>query len=384
MQRITVPWVVYKLTGSSLWLGIAGFASQLPTFLFAPFAGVVVDRFNRYKLLFLTQTIAMAQAFALYIFYATGYISIPLIILLNTILGTVNAFDMPARQSLMVYLVEGKENLNNAIALNSSMVNLARLVGPSIAGIIIATSGESACFLINGVSYFFVIACLILMKLNLPKFNKSERHIFEELREGISYIKNHNALKYIIILLAIVSLIGMPYTVLLPVYSREILGGGAHTYGFLMGAVGTGALAGALYMASRNNAKGIGRYIPAACFIFGGALAVVSRVRNFYLAIPIIAIAGLGMVSETVTSNTLLQLYTEEEKRGRVMSFYTLAFTGMTPFGSLLAGTMAQFLGVSNALLVSGLIVITGGLLFLRKMPYMGEKARIYFEISSE
>lgn len=377
MQRVTVPWVVYRLTGSSLLLGISGFASQLPTFLFAPFAGTVVDRVNRYKLLFVTQSVAMAQAFALYLLYVTGHISVPLIIFLNTILGTVNAFDMPARQSLLVYLVEGKQNLNNAIALNSSMVNLARLIGPSVAGIIITTSGESACFLINGISYLFVITCLVLMKLNLPKYNKNGRHIFDELHEGISYIKSHSAIKHIIILLAVVSLIGMPYTVLLPVYSREVLGGGAHIYGFLMGAVGIGAFAGALYMASIVNIKGVGKYIPAACFIFGGALTLLSIVRNFYIAIPITALAGFGMVSETITSNTLLQLYTEEDKRGRVMSFYTLAFTGMTPFGSLVAGTMAQFLGLSNTLLMSGLIVITGGLLFLRKMPNIGDKAHI-------
>jgi MFS family permease len=377
MQRVTVPWVVYRLTGSSLLLGVSGFASQIPTFLFAPFAGTIVDRVNRYKLLFITQSIAMAQALTLYSLYVTHHISVPLIIFLNTILGTVNAFDMPARQSLLVYLVEGKEDLNNAIALNSSMVNLARLVGPSIAGIIISTKGEAACFLLNAISYLFVIVCLILMKLNLPEPQRTSQHIIEDLKEGISYIRQNSTLSHVIVLLAIVSLIGMPYTVLLPVYAKEVLRGGAHTYGFLMGCLGAGALVGALSMASRKSVKGIGKTIPYACLTFGSALIFVSFASNFYIAAVLIAIAGFGMVSETITSNTVLQITTEEKKRGRVMSFYTLAFNGMTPFGSLLAGWLSQNFGVRKAFLISGLVLIAGGLFFYSKMKDF--KGKEYF-----
>ncbi|MGB9823955.1 MAG: MFS transporter [Candidatus Hydrothermia bacterium] len=380
MQRVTVPWVVYKLTNSPFWLGMAGFASQLPTFLLSPIAGAVVDRTNRYKLLFITQTIAMLQAVALYLFYKTGHISVFLIILLNIILGIVNAFDMPARQSLLIHLVEGKENLNNAIALNSSMVNFARLIGPSIAGIIMSTLGESMCFLINAVSYLFVIICLALMKISLPESKKSEKHFIEDFLEGFHYIRENPPLKYAISLLALVSLIGMPYTVLLPVFAKEILGGGPHTYGFLMGAVGIGALLGALNMASKTDPAGIGRNIPIACFIFGGALVVTSRATYFPLVLILIALVGLGMVTETISTNTFLQLYTDDEKRGRVMSFYTLAFTGMTPFGSLIAGILAQSQGVKNTLLLSGLVVIVGGLFFLRKIPNLQKKATYFLD----
>jgi len=374
MQRITVPWVVYKLSNSSFWLGLAGFASQLPTFILAPFAGVIVDRVNRYKLLFITQTIAMLQAITLYILYGTGHINIPTIIFLNVILGSVNAFDMPARQSFFIYLVEGKEDLNNAIALNSSMVNLARLLGPSIAGLIISSLGESLCFLINGISYIFVILCLALMKINLPKTESKNMRIWDGLREGFRYIKDHRPLLYVISLLALVSLIGMPYTVLLPVYAKEILKGGAHTYGFLMGAVGIGSLLGALRMASKTQITGLEKTIPFACFTFGLSLMIFSHIHKFYLAIPFVALAGFGMVTETITSNTFLQTHTEDEKRGRVMSFYTLAFNGMTPFGSLIAGTLAQSIGIKDTLLISGFSVILGGLIFLAKISKLERK----------
>lgn len=374
-----MPWVVYKITGSSLLLGITGFASQLPTFLFAPFAGAVVDRHNRYKILFITQSIAMLQAFVLFILYASGKINIPVIIFLNTILGTVNAFDMPARQSLIIHLIDKKEDLNNAIALNSSMVNLARLIGPSVAGILISSVGESLCFLINGLSYLVVITCLALMKPNLPPVEKNKEHFLEDFKDGLFYISGNRVLRDVILLLALVSLIGMPYTVLLPVYAKEVLKGGAQNYGFLMGSIGIGALIGALSMASKKAVKGIGKNIILACLIFGSALLSLFFVENFYLALIVIALAGFGMVSETVTSNTILQLYTEEGKRGRVMSFYTLAFTGMTPFGSLLAGTLSHQFGVKTAFLLSGLVVILGGLIFYKESQKFNGRAREYF-----
>ncbi len=379
MQRVTIPWVVYRLTNSALYLGVAGFASQIPTFLLSPLAGVIVDRSERYKLLFITQTIAMTQALLLFTLYQLEYISVPIIIFLNIILGAVNAFDMPARQSLLIHLVEGKDNLNNAIALNSSMVNLARLLGPSMAGVIITILGEPVCFLINAISYLFVVVCLALMKLKKIPIHKSKRKIFEDFLEGFKYVREHPPLKYVILLLGLISFVGMPYTVLLPVYVREVLKGDAHIYGFLMGAVGIGALSGAFLMASRESTRGIGNFIPRACLIFGLALITFSRVKTFSLALIIVAIAGFGMVTETITSNTFLQLYTQEEKRGRVMSFYTLAFTGMTPFGSLFAGSLANSLGVKTTLLLSGFVVTLGGLLFLRKIPSFYAKASHFF-----
>ncbi len=321
----------------------------------------------------------MIQAITLFILYASGKINIPIIIFLNTILGTINAFDMPARQSLIIHLIGNKEDLNNAIALNSSMVNLARLVGPSVAGILISTVGESLCFLINGLSYLVVITCLALMKLNLPTVSKKREHFFEDFKDGLSYIAKNRVLRDVILLLALVSLIGMPYTVLLPVYAKEVLKGGAQNYGFLMGAIGIGALIGALSMASKRAVKGIGKNIILACLIFGSALLSLSFIKNFFLALIVIALAGFGMVSETITSNTILQLYTEEGKRGRVMSFYTLAFTGMTPFGSLLAGTLSHQFGVKIAFLLSGLVVILGALIFYKESQKFEGKAREYF-----
>ena len=369
IQRIATPWLVYNLTGSAFLLGVVGFAGQIPTFVIAPFAGVLTDRWNRYHILIATQIAAMIQALILAFLYLTGTIEVWHIILLSIFLGCVNAFDIPARQSFVVEMVEKKEDLGNAIALNSSMVNGARLLGPSIAGMLIAFTGEGICFLLNGLSYLFVIVSLLFMKVAPRKIKKKNSSVLTELKEGFNYAISFAPIRYIILLLGLVSLMGMPYTILMPVFAKEILHGGSHTFGFLMGASGLGALIGALYLASRRSVLGLGKIIPLAAGIFGFGLITFSLSRFFLLSLTLMIITGLGMMLEMASSNTLLQTIVDDDKRGRVMSFYTMAFMGTAPFGSLLAGWLANIMGTPNTILVGGIFCILGALIFARKLP---------------
>jgi MFS family permease len=368
IQRIATPWLVYHLTGSAFLLGLVGFAGQIPTFLIAPFAGVLTDRRNRYHILLYTQIAAMIQALLLAFFYLLGTIQVWHIVLLSIFLGCVNAFDIPARQSFVVELVEKKEDLGNAIALNSSMVNGARLFGPSIAGVLIAFTGEGICFLVNGLSYLFVIASLLLMKITPRTINNQNTRVFKGLKEGFSYTFGFAPIKYIILLLGLVSLMGMPYSVLMPVFSKEILHGDSHTFGFLMGASGLGALIAALYLASRKNVLGLGRIIPLAAGIFGLGLITFSLSRFILLSLVLMVIIGFGMMLQMASSNTILQTIVDDDKRGRVMSFYTMAFMGTAPFGSFIGGALASSLGAANTLIMGGSACILGALIFARKL----------------
>jgi MFS family permease len=369
IQRIATPWLVYHLTGSAFLLGVVGFAGQIPTFLLSPFAGVLTDRWNKYYILLFTQVAAMLQALVLAFLYLNGSIEVWHIIVLSVFLGLINSFDVPARQSLVIHMVDKKEDLGNAIALNSSMVNGARLIGPSIAGLLIAFTSEGVCFLINGISYLFVILFLLMMKINLPVEKKKKGHVMKELKEGFNYTFGSVPIKYMILLLALVSLMGMPYTVLMPVISKEVLHGGSHTFGFLMGASGMGALTGALYLASRKSVLGLGRIIPIAAGVFGLGLAAFSFSKIFWLSLPLMVIIGLGMMLQMASSNTILQTIVDDDKRGRVMSFFTMAFMGTAPFGSLMAGSLAKSIGVQNTVLIGGITCILGALLFARKLP---------------
>ncbi len=376
IQRIATPWLVYNLTGSAFLLGVVGFAGQIPTFVIAPFAGVLTDRWNRYHILIATQIAAMIQALILAFLYFTGTIEVWHILLLSIFLGIVNAFDIPARQSFVIEMVEKKEDLGNAIALNSSMVNGARLLGPSIAGMLIAFTGEGICFLLNGLSYLFVIISLLFMKIAPRKINNKNTSVFKELKEGFDYAIGFAPIKYIILLLGLVSLMGMPYTILMPVFAKEILHGSSHTFGFLMGASGLGALIGALYLASRKSVFGIGKIIPLAAGIFGFGLITFSLSRFFLLSLMLMIITGLGMMLEMASSNTLLQTIVDDDKRGRVMSFYTMAFMGTAPFGSILAGGLANIIGTPNTILIGGISCILGALVFARKLPELRKMIR--------
>ena len=369
IQRITVPWLVYRLTGSVFLLGLVGFAGQIPTFLVSSFAGVLIDRWNRHKILVITQILALIQALVLALLFYEKSISVWHIAILSVFLGIINAFDMPARQSFVVDMIEKKEDLGNAIALNSSMVNSARLIGPSIAGILISLTGEGMCFMINAISYIFVIAFLLMMKITPRKIEAQDTNAFQKFKEGFTYTFGSLPIRYIILLLALVSLMGMPYTVLMPVFAKTILNGGSHTFGFLMGATGVGALMGAVYMASRRSAAGLEKFIPWFAGIFGLGLILFSLSTNFILSMFLLLITGFGMLMQMTSSNTILQTIVDDDKRGRVMSFYTMAFMGTAPFGSLLAGALASKVGAPNTLFIGGVACILGAILFMRKLP---------------
>jgi len=369
MQRIAMPWLVYTLTGSPFLLGVVGFAGQIPTFLIAPFAGVLIDRWNRYIILIITQILAMVQSFVLAFLFFNHSIEVWHIILLSIFLGCINAFDMPARQSFVVDMIEKREDLGNAIALNSSMVNSARLLGPSIAGVLISLTGEGICFLLNGVSYIFVIVFLLMMRISPRKVKTHNTHVLQGLKEGFTYTFWFMPIRYIILLLALVSLMGMPYTVLMPVFAKSILHGGSHTFGFLMGASGIGALVGAIYMASRKSVVGLGKIVPLAAAFFGIGLIAFSLSNIFLLSMALMLVIGFGMIMQMTSSNTILQTIVDDDKRGRVMSFYTMAFMGTAPFGSLLAGVLASSIGAPNTLIIGGVSCILGAVVFARKLP---------------
>ena len=376
MQQIAINWLVFRLTHSALLLGVIGFTSRIPTFVFAPFAGVFVDRWNRHRLLVTTQVLAMFQAFALAFLVLSGNVQVWHIIVLSLVLGLVNAFDVPVRQALVVNMIERREDLGNAIALNSSMVNGSRLVGPSIAGFLIATVGEGICFLLNGVSFIAVIISLLAMDLPRQPKKAQGSHPWHDLKEGFSYAFGFPPIRSILLLLALVSLMGMPYAVLMPIFAENILKGGPQAFGFLLGATGVGALAGAIFLASRKTVLGLGRIIVMASSVFGIGLVSFSLSRIYSLSLALMVLTGFGMMVNMTSSNTVLQTIVEEDKRGRVMSFYTMAFMGMVPFGSLLAGSLAHTIGAPVTVLIGGLSCMLGSFLFARQLPRFRKMVR--------
>jgi MFS family permease len=376
-------WLVYRLTGSALLLGVVGFAGQFPAFLLGPFSGIFVDRWNRHRLLVVTQTLSMAQSFALAALTLTGRITITQIVLLNVVQGLVNAFDMPGRQAFLVQLIENKADLGNAIALNSSMVNAARLIGPSIAGLVIAATGEGWCFLIDGVSYLAVIAALVGMRLaRTPATARPRTGAMQQFLEGLHYAFGFRPVRSIILLLALVSLVGVPYSVLMPIFAAGVFHGGPHTLGFLMGASGCGALLGALWLAARKSVIGLGRIIPIATALFGAGLIAFSFARLLWLAVPCLVLAGFGFMVQMAASNTVIQTIVDDEKRGRVMSFYMMAFLGTAPFGSLIAGSLSSRIGAPHTLLAGGVCCIFGAGWFARELPAIRAAVRpIYVKL---
>jgi MFS family permease len=311
----------------------------------------------------------MIQAFVLAFLTLTGTINILSIILLSLSLGLINAFDMPARQAFVIEMVENKEDLPNAIALNSSLVNVARFIGPAVAGLLVAAVGEGFCFLINGISYVAVIIALLAMKVNKITKKVSISNIPKEIKEGFKYSFGFAPIRSILLLLGLVSLVGMPYTVLMPIFAKDILHGGAHTLGFLMAAAGIGALVGGIYLASRKSVLGLVKILTFATGIFGLGLIIFAFSKNLYFSLSMMLVSGFGMLLQIAASNTLLQTITEDDKRGRVMSFFTMAFMGMSPFGNLIAGAMADKIGAPNTVLISGVICIISAIIFLTRLP---------------
>ncbi len=373
MSQTAVIWLVYGLTHSALLLGVVGFAQQVPNFLLSPFAGVLVDRLNRHRILIVTQILSMIQSLLLAALAFSGTIQIWHIIILSVFQGCVNAIDMPTRQTFVIELVEQRENLSNAIALNSSLFSGARLIGPAIAGLVIAAVGTSTCFLIDGVSYIAVIVGLLAMRIRprqIPAVGKSDT-VLRRLKEGLVYAFGFPPIRSILLLIGLVSLVGMPYTVLAPIFATNILQGGPQTLGFLMASSGLGALVSAVYLSSRSTIIGLGKIIAISPTVFGLALIVFALSKVLWLSLIAMFVLGGSLILQSTSSNTILQTIVEEDKRGRVLSLYTIAFISMATFGNLFAGSLASRIGAPNTLVISGVICIAASIYFSRQLPAM-------------
>jgi MFS family permease len=369
MTRVATSWLVYRLTKSAFLLGLTGFSGQIPILILGPLAGVWVDRWNRHRVLVVTQTLSMLESFALAALALSGRITFWEILGLSLFQGTINAFDMPGRQAFLIEMVEAREDLPNAIALNSSMVNASRLVGPSLAGLVIAAAGEGYCFLIDGISYIAVIVSLLCMTLGPAPQKAKAASVLAELKQGWQYVSTFIPIRAILLLLALVSLVGMPYTVLMPIFAGSILHGGPHTLGFLMGATGVGALIGALVLARRESVVGLSRVIPWRAGLFGAALVGFSLSHWLSFSLLLMVVAGYGFMQQMAASNTILQTIVDADKRGRVMSFYSMAFQGAAPFGSLIAGAVANRFGAPKTLAMGGGLCVLGAVWFSQQLP---------------
>ena len=382
MTQVATSWLVYRVTKSALLLGIVGFSGQLPALLLTPFAGVWIDRWNRHQVLKATQILSMLESFALALLALTGLINIWQIIVLTMFQGAVNAFDMPARQAFFVEMIEDRADLANAIALNSSMVNGARLIGPSIAGLIIAAAGEGYCFLIDGFSYLAVIGSLFLMKIRTSGARSVRRKVWAELHEGWAYVTGFGPIRGILTLLASVSLVGIPYVVLMPIFASNILRGGPHTLGFLTGASGVGALISAITLALRKSIVGLGKMIAITALTFGAGLVAFGLSHWLWLSLLLMLANGFSMMQQMSASNTILQTIVAEDKRGRVMSFYTMAFMGVAPFGSLIAGALATQIGAPMTVVAGGCLCILVALWFAKQLRTIRSLVRpVYQEL---
>jgi len=382
MTRLATSWLVYQLTDSAFLLGLTSFVGQIPAFFVAPIAGVWLDRWDRHRVLVITQVLAMIQSLALAVLAFTGWINLWWIIGLALLQGLINAFDMPARQAFVIEMIEDRADLGNAIALNSSMVNGAKLVGPAIAGVLVAVAGVGVCFLIDGISYIAVIASLMAMRVAPAKPRAAAKSAVQELAEGWRYVAGSPAIRSILILLAVVSVTGMPYTVLMPVVAVDLLHGGAHTLGFLMAMSGVGALASAIGLALRRTVLGLGKRIAISAALFGGGLIVLGLSRSLTISLLLMVVTGFGVMQQMAASNTILQTIAADDKRGRVMSFYTLAILGMNPIGSLLAGGVAARVGVPVTMIGAGAICLAGAVWFYWKLPEIRSVIRpIYREL---
>ncbi len=366
MQSVAMSWLVYRMTGSALLLGTVAFLSQIPTFVLSPFAGVFADRYNRHKIVITTQVLSMIQAGILATLTLSGSITVWQIVALGFFLGCVNSVDIPARQSFLIEMVEKKEVLGNAIALNSAMFNASRLIGPTLAGIIVAVAGEGICFLVNALSFLAVIASLLMMKLDRAKRRSPEMHVLQELKEGVIYAYNSRPIRRILLLLSVISMLGMSYIVLMPVFAKDIHHGGADTLGFMMGAVGVGALAATLWLASLREPPTLEKTVPAAATIFSASIILFALSRVLWVSIVLLVVTGFGFLATTASFNTIIQNTVHDDKRGRVMSLYAMAFIGMAPIGSLLAGAIANKLGATDALLIGGFACLFATFVFYR------------------
>jgi MFS family permease len=379
MQTVAQAWLIYRITGSGALLGLLGFVGQIPIFLLSPLAGLVADRWPKRGVVVATQTASMLLAFILAALTMTGRVSgrtgVWEIIVLATMLGIVNAFDVPARQSFFIEMV-GRDDLLNAIALNSSMFNLARVAGPAIAGALVAIVGEGWCFLLNGVSYLAVIAGLIMMRIEKSKRVHDGAAPLEKLREGFRFVRYTKPIRALLVLVSVVSFMALPYTVLMPIFAVKILHGGASAYGTLMGGVGAGAMFGALALAMRQQLRGLGNFVAYSAMGLGVSLVLLGMSQWFWISFTILILSGFTMMMQFTATNTLIQAMVPDQLRGRVMSIYSMMFLGMSPLGSLLAGWLADRIGAPVTVAIGGIASLVGGLAFARKWPAMRGPAR--------
>ncbi|MEP6487350.1 MFS transporter [Microcoleus vaginatus GB2-A3] len=380
MTQVATVWLVYNLSDSPWMLGVVGFTSQIPTLILLPFAGVLIDRWNRHRVILATQILAMVQSLGLAFLALTGVVNIWQILVLSFFQGAINAFDAPARQAFVPELVEKKEDLANAIALNASMFNGARLIGPAIAGLLIATVGPSYCFLIDGLSYIAVIAGLLAMQIKARKIAATNTKPLQRLKEGFVYAFGFPPIRAILLLLALVSFAGMSHTVLVPIFATKILQGGPQTLGFLMAASGVGAFAGAIYLISRKSIVGIGKLIAISPAIMGFGLIGFGLSRVLWLSLIMMLFVGFGFIIQFAGGNTFLQTIVEDDKRGRVMSIYTMAFFGVTPFGNLVGGGLANYIGAPNTVIIGGIICVLGSIVFTKQLPALKNFVRPLYQ----
>ena len=370
IQQVALSWTIYELTHSSFLLGVVSFAGQLPLFVETPFAGVLVDRFNRHRILIITQTLALLQALALAVVVSTGALRIWVLLVLNVFAGMVLAVDLTARQAFIVDMVGSGGDLPNAVALNAFVINGGRMLGPAIAGLLLTIVSPAVCFYLNAVSYIPVIAALLAMRVKQTTL-PSQSSPVDDLMEGVSYAVGFPPIRAVLVLVALVSLVGLPYAVLMPVLAAEVLHGNAHTLGWLMTGPGIGALAATIYLASRKTILGAGNRIAAGALIFSIGLIIAGLTTRLWVAFAALALIGLGMIVQLATSNTVLQTIVEDDKRGRLMSLYTMAFMGMAPFGSLLGGAVAHGIGVQMTMICGGFLCLIGALAFAARIPVL-------------
>jgi MFS family permease len=380
MTRLATTWLVYRLTHSALLLGVVSFSGQIAAFLLGPLAGVWVERLDRRKLLVWTQAAGALQSLALAALTLTHRINLWEIIVLSSFQGVINAFDMPGRQSFLVQMVDDRADLSNAIAINSSMANGARLIGPAIAGVVIAAVGEGWCFFVDGISYFAVIASLLAMRITPSEARRHTASLLEQLREGWDYVRTFRPVRTILLIFSLISLMGYPYAVLLPIFAGQILHGGAHTLGWLSAAAGVGALTSAISLALRKTIVGLPRMIQIASATLGVALILFSFSRVLWLSLILMVFVGFGLIQTASASNTIIQSLVSEDKRARVMGYYTMAFVGTAPFGSLLAGALAHRIGAPHTALLTGAFCILGSLWFTAELPKLRSALRAIYQ----
>ncbi|MBI3650633.1 MAG: MFS transporter [Acidobacteria bacterium] len=374
MQSVAQSWLVYRLTGSEWLLGLVGFAGQIPIFLLVPFGGVMADRYNRHRILMVTQTLSLLQALALALLTLTQHIQVGTVVGLAFTLGVINALDLPTRQSFLAELV-GKDDLMNAIALNSSMVNGSRIVGPAIAGLLLAWLGEGMCFLINAISYVAVIAGLMMMTAVPRRDDQVKGSTWTALKEGFDYVRTTAPVRALLLLLALVSICGLPYIILMPIFADKILHGGASALGLMLGSAGIGSLAAALLLASRQQVQGLGRVVAFSVAAFGSLLIAFAFSHSLLLSTILLAPMGFSIMLQMSGSNTLLQAMVDDRLRGRMMSFFSMSLMGMAPFGSLLAGAIARWISAPKTLMMGGALCLGGALIFSLRLPHLRRSA---------